>query len=448
MQLHCIPNCIKSPSGSILRTILLLIGFSAFTLTATAQQNGDGSLYSRFGLGERFHFQSSQIQGMGGGGTALTSLNYVNLGNPATWSDQSLTRIFASVQFQGLQVSDADGDESRLNSSVLQAFQFSFPLRQGKTGVVISYLPLTRMSHNVLGNELSVPDPTVNNPANYLISFEGRGGLQKGSVGLGYRPSRFVSLGGSLDFIFGILQESRVTEFNTGEFYRTSLDNEIRMAGVSATFGAHVSIPSVLRENDALALGMTVSLPNTLNATQTQTNDFFGQGDVDTLGVATKGEFELPTRTSLGLAYYLDGRWTFVADLSIEPWSQFDGNIPLAGFIPGERSIFEDRSRFSAGISFLPSSNLLDSYFKRVGYRLGFYVDSGYIRVAQESEFDTIAFTSGISLPTLFPGTRIDVNFEIGRRGMTDFNLVKETFYKFHVNVNIGERWFERRKLG
>ena len=413
---------------------------------ASAQQNGDGSLYSRFGLGERFQFQTSQIQAMGGGATGLTSLNYVNLSNPATWSDQSLTRIAASVRFQGLQVANAEGNESRLNSSVLQAFQFSFPIRPGKTGMVIAYLPYTRMAHNVQENEVSVPDPTLDNPAAYSISFEGQGGLQKGIIGLGYRPSRYFSVGASVDLLFGIIRENRVTEFNTSDFVRTSLNNATRMAGVSGTLGAHASIPSLLRENDALAIGFSVSLPAKLNATKTIT---IGESlNQDTLGVATKGDFDLPARTSVGAAYYLDTRWTFVADYSIEPWSKFDGDLSLAGFIPGERSIFDDRSRFSAGISFLSSSNLLDSYFKRVGYRAGFYTESGYINLADNETFRTVAFTSGISLPTLFPGTRLDINFEIGRRGMTDFNLVKETFYRFHINVNIGERWFERRKLG
>ena len=413
---------------------------------AAAQQNGDGSLYSRFGLGERIQFQSSMIQGMGGGATALSSLNYVNLNNPATWSDQTLTRLVASMQFQGLEIANAQGNKSRLNSSMLQAFQFSFPLQAGKTGIVIAYRPFTRMAHKVLESEVPVEDPTLTDPALYSISFEGQGGLQQGTVGLGYRPSRYLSLGVSIDFMFGIVRETRVTNFNTGDFVQTSLNNSTRMAGVSSTMGAHFSIPSLLTENDALAVGLSVSLPNTLTAHQTTTTR---EGvNQDTLGVVQRGDIELPIRTSLGLAYYLNSRWIFAADYSLESWENFDGTLPLAGFTPGERSVFENRSRFSAGFSFQPSSNILDSYFKRVGYRVGFYIDSGYINLASNAEFDTIAFTSGISLPTLFPGTRLDINFEIGRRGMTDFNLVKESFYKFHLNVNIGERWFERRKLG
>lgn len=413
---------------------------------AHAQQNSDGSLYSRFGFGELYQFQSSQIQAMGGGGTALTSLNYLNLSNPATWSDQALTRIAAGVQFQGLQVTNADGAESRLNSGVLQSFQFSFPLQRGKLGVGISYKPISRVGHKVQQNQIDVPDPTLNAPAAYNISFEGQGGLQQGSVGLGFRPNRYASVGASLDFLFGIIQETRVTEFNSAELSGTDFKSATRLSGVSGSLGGLFTIPNLLRENDALSLGLNVSLPTKLDGTQTNTIGL--SLNQDTLGTAQNGDFDLPVRTNMGLAYHIGNSWTFVTDLTYEPWSNFDSQLAIPGFIPGESSSFQDRTRFSSGIAYQPSINALDSYFSRVSYRIGFYVDNGYISLSDNVDLTTRAFTGGFSLPTLFPGTRLDLNFEVGRRGATTLNFVKETFFKIHVNVNIGERWFDRRKLG
>ncbi|MFK7846353.1 MAG: hypothetical protein AB8G77_13730 [Rhodothermales bacterium] len=412
-----------------------------------AQQNSDGSLYSRFGIGDLFQYHSAQIQGMGGGGTALTSLNYVNTGNPATWSDQQLTRISGSVLFQGLEIANENGDASRLNSSLLESFQFSFPIKSGKLGAVISYAPYSRVAHRVKQTETVLDnDPTLINPAAYSISFQGKGGLQKASVGIGFRPSPRLSVGASTDFIFGILSETRVTEFNTSDLFRTSFSSSTRLAGVSTTLGALFSVPRLLSNQDALSIGMSISTPTSLAGTQTQT---VGEGlGRDTLGVALKGDVDLPIRTNLGLSYHANQKWTFVANYTLEPWSSFDSELSLPGFIPGESSFLDDRSRFSAGASFLPSGNPLDPYFKRVGFRLGFYTDTGYIKLSDNQELNTVALTGGISMPTLFPGTRIDLNLEIGRRGSTNQNLVKESFFKFHLNVNIGERWFERRKLG
>ena len=427
---------------------LLLMGLLwSTTHDLKAQQLGDGSLYSRFGVGDLFDFQSSQIQGMGGGGTALTSLNYVNLGNPATWADQQLTRLAGSVLFQGIEISDDTGEASRLNSSQLQAFQFSFPLKPGKLGMAVMYAPYSRVAHRVQRAQVELTDdPTLINPSAYSISFVGSGGLQRAKVGIGYRASRLVSFGAAADFTFGILEEIRNTEFNTGDFIQTSFTNSTRLAGFSATLGALVSIPKVLSNQDAVSIGLSIATPANLDGTQVQTT---GSGlAADTLGAKLTGNVTLPVNADIGLSYHANSKWTFVANYSYHPWSNFDSELGIPGYTPGESSFLDDRTRFSLGASFLASGNPLDSYFKRVGYRIGFYTDSGYINLGNNQDLNTVAVTGGVSLPTLFPGTRIDINVELGRRGTTNLNLVKESFFKFHINVNIGERWFERRKLG
>ena len=431
---------------------LLPLLFLLLSVDAYAQQNSDGSSYSRFGIGELFNFSSSQIQGLGGGGTALTSLNYVNLSNPATWADQSLTRITGSVQFQGLELSNDLGNESRLNSSMLQAFQFSFPLLKGQLGAAIAFNPYSRVAHTVPQEPIQI-NTELQTPASYTINFEGQGGLQQAKLGLGYRPSRYFSVGLTAEFLFGIIKELRRTEISNDDgsldpiFYQSVFSKETRLSGFTSTLGALGTIPDILSDQDALSIGISLSLPTSLSATRSQT---FGinPDNLAVLGEEETGDFDLPVRANVGLAYHANTRWIFVTDLTLEPWSSFDGDLNLPGFEPGVSSSFKDRTRFSVGVDFQPSSNVLDSYFRRIGYRLGYYLDTGYIDVVDNATVNTYAFTGGISLPTLFPGTRIDLNLELGRRGMTDFGLVRETFYKIHVNVNIGERWFERRKLG
>lgn len=436
------------------KAILLVALLLLSPITATAQQNADGSAYSRFGVGELSNFATSQIQALGGGGVALTSLNYVNLSNPATWSDQSLTRLAASVQFQGLELSNEAGNESRLNSSRLQAFQFSFPIRRGKLGSSISFTPYSRVAHTVPQEPVELTSE-FQDPSTYVINFEGQGGIQQATVGFGYRPNRQVSVGLSANFLFGIIEEIRRTEvFRDASandpllsFSQTILNKETRLSGFTGTAGALVTFPDLLSERDALSIGASITFPTTLTGTRTRT---FGNDpdQLESLGGESKGDVELPLRTNLGMAYHASQSLIFVADLMLESWGSFDSELDLPGFVPGVSSSFKDRTRFSMGVDFQRSSNVLDSYFRRVGLRLGYYYDTGYIDVVQNANVNTSAFTGGASLPTLFPGTRIDLNFEVGRRGMTDFGLVRETFYKIHINVNIGERWFERRKLG
>ena len=82
-----------------------------------------------------------------------------------------------------------------------------------------------------------------------------------------------------------------------------------------------------------------------------------------------------------------------------------------------------------------------------IAYRLGFYYDQTYVSPVAGTDINTIALTGGFSLPALLAGTRLDINFEVGTRGTTDGNLVHDRLYGVSATLNIGERWFVKRKL-
>src|SRR5690625_4892925 len=84
---------------------------------AQSQSSGAGSIYSGFGIGELTSYGTAQIQGMGGGGVALRSFNYVNLSNPASLGDITLTRVAAGLRFESVSFTDS----SEVHTSELQS---------------------------------------------------------------------------------------------------------------------------------------------------------------------------------------------------------------------------------------------------------------------------------------------------------------------------------------
>jgi len=105
--------------------------------------------------------------------------------------------------------------------------------------------------------------------------------------------------------------------------------------------------------------------------------------------------------------------------------------------------------RYSIGVELVPAgSSLQSSYLSRTAYRVGFYRDQLYASPVAGRDVVVIAVTGGLGLPTLFFGTRIDLSFEVGTRGSTDHNLIKDRFIGVSATLNIGERWFVKRKLG
>lgn len=427
----------------VLLMFCLMMGFS---MTAAAQGRDDGSLYSRFGLGELRTFASSQAQAMGGGGAALWSFNYTNFGNPASWSHQVLVRAAAGLRFDGVQTTDANDNSKNLTAGSLNAVQFGVPLQANKLGIGITFEPFSRINYRVQTRDELIIDPTRQDSTIYQINYEGSGGLQQVSAGAGYRVTEGLSVGGSFNLIFGIVEEARRTAFSAPGFTTTNLATSTRMFGITGTFGATYTKNNILGEGDHLSFAASLMLPAKLNGDRALT---LGESlNRDTLGTQVEGNIDIPLSARFGAAYYLQNRWTFIVDARYEPWSQFESQLSLPGYTPGDAARFRDRLRFSGGFEFLPAgTNLLDSYLKRVAYRLGFYYDQSYITPLAGSDINSMALTGGLSLPALLAGTRLDVNFEVGTRGTTDQGLVRDRFFGVSATLNVGERWFVKRKL-
>lgn len=424
----------------------LLLLSAPLAPAASAQSDDAGSVYSRFGLGTLQATPSAQLQGLGGSGTGLWSYNYPNLDNPASLGYQVVTRVAAGMQFQRLQVEDAQDNASTLRSGSLGAIQFAFPLLTNRLGVGAGFTPYSRVGYRVQTRGQLIVDPVAGDTADYLINYEGSGGLQKISVGGGYRINPTLSVGLTGDLIFGIIEEGRRTTFLDVGFDETNLATTTQYRGVSATLGALFSPSNVLREDDALSLGVSFSLPTTLDAERART---LGESlDRDTLETGIRGDVELPYSLRAGLAYQTDSRWRGVLDVRYEPWSQFSSDLALAGFTPGGTSTLQDRLRLSGGVEVVPAAtDLLAPYLQRVAYRVGFYYEDLYASPDNSLNLNTMALTLGFGLPTLFPGTHLDITLEAGTRGTVDDGFVRDRFIGLGAALNIGERWFTQRKL-
>lgn len=429
-------------------TLLCLLVFLSLQSQseAIAQGSSDGSIYSRFGIGELRAFGSSQIQAMGGGGTAMPGVFYTNLSNPAAWGDQILTRASAGLLYQGVIATDAGDQTSRLNSGALNAVQFSFPLLTRKLGVGLSFEPYSRSNYRVqvTGRPSGAISPA--DTAGYVIDYEGRGGLQRISAGLGYRVNEVLSLGATAHFMFGLQEDVRTTGFTNPLYVSSRVTSATRLSGVSGSAGALLSFNGLLGTQDVLGVGAVLTLPTTLKGARVRTlgDDL----DADTLGTRLDGSINLPLNMAFGAAYQPDARWTIVADGKYEPWSSFESDFELAGYVPNGLNQFRDRIRASAGVELLPAGRRVNAPFTaRTAYRLGMYFDKSYVLPREGVDLRTLALTGGISLPSTFAGTRLDVNFEVGTRGSAESNLVKDVFYRISANVNIGERWFQRQRL-
>lgn len=460
----CLPSALRRHRRSVaLGLLVLVLSLASGLAPVQAQSSGSGSIYSRFGVGELHGFSSSQSQALGGGAYALRSLNYNAVQNPALWSDQVYTRFLMGGTFRAVDVRDGEGGEGLAQSGNLDAIHFSFPLYRESLGIGLAFQPYSRSDFRVTRDDaIFLPDGTR---APYEVEFDGSGGLNLLRGGLGYKVTEALRVGGAVDVLFGIRESRRTTRFTNpqqaGALRNAEVVDELQLFGVTGTFGGHLALSDVFQDEDAFSIGASVTLPASLSGDRVQLledNDPSTQEDTLTvtdggrLTQEVSGDVTLPVQVRLGISYQFDDRWAFVADGEYGQWSNlsssFDGAEQTRPFPVGGESSLDDRWRVSTGVEVVPGGDdRLAPYFSRVAYRLGGYVEHAYVQPDPSSEVNVWGLTGGFSLPTPVSGTRIDLNGVVGRRGTTEANLVRDTFYGFSLFVSFGERWFQERKL-
>lgn len=431
----------------------LAVGLLGTPSSVQAQTNGEGTIYSRFGMGSLLEFSSSQSDAMGGGGYALRSLNYNPDANPALWSDQVFTRLSGSAAYRSTTVQDGQGNAGRLTSGNVQAIKFNFPLYERSLGIGLSFQPYSRSNYNATRTGQEPIGPRQNTEATYETSFSGSGGLHRLRGGLGYRINDILSVGATADLLFGILESRRRTTWtNTQALRNTIVSDGVQLSGLTSTLGSHLALADVFATDDAFSVGASLTLPAPLSGERYRTLD----EDLarDTLSTE-HGDVTLPWKGRLGMSYQPNARWTFVVDGTYAPWSTFSSGFSTnpsettpTRFPVGGTETLTDRWRLSTGTEVVPAGeDQLAGYFAQVAYRFGGYAEQLYVRPDQETTLYEFAATAGISLPTTLSGTRIDLNTVAGTRGTTTDSLVRDTFFGVSLHVNFGERWFQRRKL-
>ena len=427
----------------------LCIGMFA-VIPAAAQDSGDGTIYSRFGIGELQWHVSPRAAAMGGSGVALHSPNYLNLSNPATLSYQAFTRLAAGARYRTIKATNAAGDESLLDGAGLAAIQFGVPLLAGRLGIGLGFQPYSLVNYRVVQGQGFIVNPVTADSTLYRVDFEGSGGLQEIRAAGGYRLTDNFRVGASANFIFGLFEDARQTVFPGGGFQETSLTRATRLFGVTGTLGGVYDHVGLFGEEDRISAGASFTLPARLNGRQVLT---LGENlNPDTLVLDdsrfVEGSVEIPWHTHLGVAYQPDERWTLAASGAYQPWSTFESDFTTYRFGASGGAGFTDHLRISGGVEFLPAGDeQLAPYYARVAYRLGGYVDQSYVRPVSDTPLQTMAVTAGLSLPTMISGTRIDLTMEAGVRGTTKRSLVQDRYLQVSAHVNIGEYWFLERRI-
>ena len=374
------------------------------------------------------------------GGTSVVFCNseIINSNNPATYSTfKSKSFLFSTslnASVTDFQTKDLSQTESNTNFSNLS---LGFPVNK-YISVSSGLRPFSDIGYKLDYYDATSLDDTV------VISSTGTGGLSNYYFGTSIKLHKTLSVGVNAKYIFGGLSRNRTADFNNSSIFNVSSVDRTNITGMS--YEAGLLFNTNLSENKNVSFGLTYQNNSDLEAKRTLIGTTYELSNSsliikDTFQHSTElGTVTMPSKLSAGLMYFSE-KWLLVANYSSQNWSEYQ--LKVGEEI--EHDYFENSTCFSAGLQFTPDYNSVTQYWKKINYRIGSRMDKSYLNLNNNQILEK-ALTLGLGLPVKRSNSYFNIAMEVGEKGTTEDNLIKEQFVRFNFGVTFKGIWFVKRK--
>lgn len=414
-----------------MRKAILLPVAVGFAVSCYAQ-SFTSSPYSRFGLGEIQKSNFLQSKGMGGLIQGLRNPLSINFNNPASYSAITLTTFEIGAYTNMLRLSNATASQVNYNSS-LSSIAFGFPIAK-KWGGSFGLIPFSNVGYKV--KETSA----LSNAGEVTSIYEGRGGLNQFYIGAAWKPFSRISAGVNVSYLFGSLLQVRSNEFNdTSAVFNIRVTNSTYVGDIYVNYGLQYIHP--LSDDRTFTVGYSGSPVMELLARRTILAErYIGTDNViDTLQDTPdeQSSVTLPPTHSLGFVLEKTNKWTFGADVYLNNWSEYRAF--------GENPSLNNSYGAAAGIQWIPDHNATGQFFKMIEYRGGLNYGRTFLNL-KSTDINQYGLSLGFGLPLIKSNSKINLAFELGQRGTTSNNLIREQYLNIHIGFTYNDKWFIKRR--
>ncbi|NMM46879.1 hypothetical protein [Marinigracilibium pacificum] len=413
--------------------ILLL----AFILVGLPSLNAQvlNSPYTSYGVGEVMDNSLSHNQSMGGVGIGLPSFVHLNNVNPAWLPFNKLSTFEAAISGERRTIESSLGSTSPINGSV-RYLTFGVPLKLNYWNLSVGLSPYSVVNYDFL----ATGDVPNEEGINLNRLSDGEGGIGKVFIAQGFQYKN-VYLGIRFNYFFGAT--SRTSGQYVGDSdtlisrYVIKIADRRNVSDFNFDFGVGYDLE--LDKNTFLNFG-AVYTPETKVKTkylstfrrETLTGTTV---DADTI-LDTKGTQILPQQVGFGVglrklkAGY--NHWSVGFDATFDKWSAYNRN--------DGQDILRNSSKFAIGGAFTPDATNIESYLKRITYRLGgFYKKTPYN--LNNQGLDEFGMNLGFHLPVKNASV-INLVLGYGSRGSLSDNVLKEQYFSITIGATFnGKRW-------
>lgn len=373
------------------------------------------SYYSSFGLGIPQYAVSVASAGRGGAGIAVRQVNNLNMMNPSTLNLNGMTSISLDVDYQIVN-NQFEEESAYTRNGNAAGFAFAVPVSQ----FFSAFAGLKRLS----ASRYMLSYRIDNELASYERLINGKGGLTAANAGFQVQVLKWLSISSVVNFNFGTYSEIWETDFDENIYIDSSDDINSHIYGLGYSLGFY------MEPYRFLTLGFVFNSASSLSI---ESQIIPGNG------VAleeTKQTSHYPRAWGAGFSVPLKNI-TFAGDIYCQQWSNYsiDGN---------EKQGMTDYWRASAGLEYLNTSDIMESYYKRVYYRFGGHFAQLPFLDPKDQAVSEMSVSVGFGFPFRNNQGKLDLSLEYGKRYESISDGYRETIYRLTGSITSSEKWFQR----
>ena len=403
---------------------------------------GQGTM-NGFGLG---HFYENQ--GITSAGNGLNSLvpgfqSNVSLSNPSTWHHLKYTHLSLSYS----------GDENTISDlpllnrySGLSYASWIVPIKsKGSFGLAL--VPYADQRITLTGTDTSFI--AFDDTLSLLNSFDRSGGIMAFKVGTSYLIRENLSVGLSVDMLFGSSRQNESIFFDGSSIIQTS---RTRYSGVLGE--VFISLAHQEKINLFASVKQTLRGLDGIYTEKHLFDDANGNGYHDygnpldfplPDSVSAKNEIRLtgihkPEQFSFGIQSKLNKQTSISFEFS---------TIKDKGTIPGSLTLpinnwIDHSNDFKLSLVRFPNDISLDLVDK-ISFRTGLMSKSHTLALSN-AIVSEVGGSLGFGFKFKAVGNQVDLNYYLGKRKYPDSTFKTEIIQQMQVGVSLGDLWFVKRR--
>ena len=369
--------------------------------------------------------QSSGItKAMGGIGAGFRYPNTLNLKNPASYSTVDTLTFIADL---GFTLQNGNFNENGVSVNARNAFidhmtmQFRlFP----KVGMTVGFMPFSNVGYGFSKTQPVRRDE--DGEITSTITNSGTGGVRQFLGGLGWRPTKWLTVGANASYLNGDITHYISNTYSSSEVQSREKTYNAEMSAFKYDFGIQGTMTMGERK---LVLGATFAPAQTLKS-ETFVTDAHSVTDTTVIADA----FSLPEMMSAGFTYQWE-KGIIGADVSYQTWSK-------ARFF-GEKT---GSDRISASLGYMHRPDELNrNLLKRTSYQIGANFSQSYFKVGNSNGPMEFGVSAGFSMPfnTSYNSmSYFHVSGEFVRVQPMTKGMIAENYIRINIGVTFMERWF------